>query len=639
MARNGWVTVSAENEIKLALGFFFLILLAADLLSIFSLVHTRRMLAEEQAQRLQSASRAVVARIASTPDTIRIDAAKLREELASLAITGFASTYDQAGFRHASASTAGSRVPVGLFPDRLNLESLSAWEQNDFHSLTQNFGDETYFVRSAAIVPQEGSTGGYLVLAIASNVGRSLSNQLIAAFQLAVVLLCLPLILYLSRWFTLPYREIRKVVAENGIQLPEGSDLRRRMSLAAAFRGIVEQLRTNEHELERLHDLERRRAESFESLSTKIVESIPTGLIGFDRQGKTIISNEQAHRIFGVQSLGRAASDTQMLQSFFRCSEELISTVSETLASGRTFHYRELSVNTGEKGHRMLGVSISPIGKGYSDIQGALCLVSDVTAINELKERIKVREYLSSLGEMAAGLAHEFKNSLATIHGFAQLLQSSNTKAETSAEIAVPVINETQHLTRMVTDFLNFARPQRIQSGSVDLNELVQDCSEEIAPLLESSRVRFTVAGPLPGVRGDRMLLRHALLNLLRNAVESIPEESTLREVTLRTQIIAGSEATETIELEVSDTGCGIAPCVLPKVFVPFFTTKERGHGIGLALVQKIVSGHDGTIHVESTVGKGTTFYCRLPVGLNSKEALNRQADALADESLPVEIA
>lgn len=616
MAGNGRITLSAETEIKLALALFFLVLLAADLFSIYSLVRTRRQLDETQNRVLVAVLENLSNDLSRQGSSQPAPGLEMKNRLRALGLEGSAGFYAADGSLLSQTTTyrdSGSPAPL---PPRIVANSIADSEHASVQ--TAEFDGKRFLTVTKAFRTADGRLAGYVSLAEPLHAGRWISDRFITAFQIAVLFLCLPFIVYLSRWLTRPYREIAQVAAEHDIQLPADGDAPRRRSLADAFREIVQQLRMKERELERVNLIERRRAQSFETLSGRIVESIPSGLIGFDREGRTIISNDQAHRIFQVRSLGPDSAESISCESFFKSSPELTDMVKETLSTGRTFRYRELEANLGAGSRRTLGVSLSPIGRGYKDIQGALCLVSDVTELNDLKERVRVRENLANLGEMAAGIAHEFKNSLATIHGFAQLLQSRSYDAQTSEEIAGSVIDETQHLTQMVTEFLNFAGPQRIAFSDVEMAELIAECKEELAAVTNGSRISLSAEGPLPRVPGDATLLRHAILNLLRNAVEAIPEESARREVRLCTRIVTENEGGQALELEISDTGCGIEPSILSKIFVPFFTTKSKGHGIGLALVQKIFSGHNGSIRVESAPGQGSTFRCRLPLSSKS---------------------
>jgi signal transduction histidine kinase len=192
---------------------------------------------------------------------------------------------------------------------------------------------------------------------------------------------------------------------------------------------------------------------------------------------------------------------------------------------------------------------------------------------------------LESLGEMSAGLAHEFKNSIATLHGYAQLLES------------MELLNEVRNLSSMVTAFLNFARPQPLQMEDVALNELIMECAKELPNVNVVIETTDTTL-----VRADERMLRQALMNLLRNAAEANH----------------GSEKSVFVKLEkntieVRDTGPGIPEANLSKIFIPFFTTKPNGHGIGLALAHRIVTEHGGTLTAANLPAGGAVFTIKLP--------------------------
>jgi signal transduction histidine kinase len=209
-------------------------------------------------------------------------------------------------------------------------------------------------------------------------------------------------------------------------------------------------------------------------------------------------------------------------------------------------------------------------------------LLTDITEITELREQVALKRNLESLGEMSAGLAHEFKNAIATLHGYAQLLDS------------VELLNEVRNLSSMVTAFLNFARPQSLQIEEVSLNELVQDCRTELA----NEKILIDSTDEIV-VRADERMLRQAVINLLRNAAEASPG-SVL--VVIRSKTV-----------EVRDTGPGIPEDHLSKIFIPFFTTKAKGHGIGLALAHRIVTEHGGTLTAANSPTGGAVFTIKLP--------------------------
>ena len=217
---------------------------------------------------------------------------------------------------------------------------------------------------------------------------------------------------------------------------------------------------------------------------------------------------------------------------------------------------------------------------------------------------------------MAAGLAHEFKNSLATIHGYVQLLDAQSTGSASDADRRLTLeasLNEVKLLSKLVTDFLNFARPQDLNLAKVDLRAVIKASIDEVRPQLAGTAIELRVEGEFPHLAGDELLLRRAFINLIRNAAEAIDSNSLKKAIVIAGAVDAGPDR-RYAHVTVGDTGSGISPEDLPRIFIPFFTTKSRGYGIGLALVQKIVVGHGGDVSVARSNITGTVFHCRLPL-------------------------
>jgi signal transduction histidine kinase len=204
---------------------------------------------------------------------------------------------------------------------------------------------------------------------------------------------------------------------------------------------------------------------------------------------------------------------------------------------------------------------------------------------------------MAALGEMSAGIAHEFKNSLATISGYAQMLATSEDAS--ARDFGQRIRNETTNLTRVVSDFLSFARgPQTISRVSVELAPLLEDCARETGVELHISQGADVI------LSGDRTALRQAIVNLFRNSVEAKGDDVRID----ASAVVKDGMA----EIRIKDDGPGIAPDVLEKIFIPFYTTKPTGTGLGLALVHRIVSDHGGKVTVVSGQ-EGTTFILSLP--------------------------
>jgi signal transduction histidine kinase len=284
-------------------------------------------------------------------------------------------------------------------------------------------------------------------------------------------------------------------------------------------------------------------------------------------------------------------------KQLFGSHEELARMVGDCLQTGTVYRRTEIEAISANGKLRRLGATVAPIElPPERGPRGALCLLTDITEVTELREQVALKNNLESLGEMSAGLAHEFKNAIATLQGYAQLLQSMelNDKAQVAAE---SLLNEVRNLSGMVTAFLNFARPQPLQLEDVRVSELITDCAAEL-------RVNSDInVDPLLTVRADERMLRSALLNLMRNGAEANPDGSVS---------VTAEREDGTVVIQVRDTGPGIPPADLQKIFIPFFTTKAKGHGIGLALTHRIVTQHGGTLTAANSPEGGAVFTVRL---------------------------
>jgi signal transduction histidine kinase len=283
-------------------------------------------------------------------------------------------------------------------------------------------------------------------------------------------------------------------------------------------------------------------------------------------------------------------------------------------------------------------------------------MVTDITEVSRLREQVALKRNLESLGEMSAGLAHEFKNAMAALHGYAQFLQSVDSDEHGKAA-AAGLLQEVRNLSEMTTSFLNFARPQPLQLEDVSLDELILDCANELERLFDERRVKLVIeevssaqphrsderdASPTVSegsalrlsvepdaatvhhrdaesaepaqrieVQGDTRMLRQAFLNVIRNAVEAIPDDQADRRVTVGSSI-ENSQEKEWATISIQDTGRGIPTADLQKIFIPFFTTKSEGHGVGLALAHRVISQHGGTLTAENASASGALFTIRL---------------------------
>jgi PAS domain S-box-containing protein len=374
--------------------------------------------------------------------------------------------------------------------------------------------------------------------------------------------------------------------------------------LLHTFQDVVARLKEKEQELQALHLLEKTRADETEALASDIVRSMTTGLVSLDPGGRVVVVNPAAERIFGLEASewrGRLFGDV------FTGSPELMERVEEALHRG-AYHLRgQARYRLGGGRTLHLGVSVIPLLSSGGTPKGALSLLADLTEIVELRERLFLKENLARLGEMAAGIAHEFRNGLATILGNAKLLKGSPPSA--SEAIADAVVAESESLARVVTEFLQFARPEPLHLESVDLNDLLAGLLDELKPRAEESRARLALLGEPVRLEADELLLRKAFSNLIANAIEALAD-ARVEDPSVVVEVKASKGAAM---VRVRDNGPGVDPGSREKIFTPFFTMKEKGTGLGLSVVQKIVVSHNGTVELEET-GSGASFLVRLPL-------------------------
>jgi signal transduction histidine kinase len=479
----------------------------------------------------------------------------------------------------------------------------------------------------------------FAIFALAPGTAVAYRPFLLTAFvvTLFISLVC---IAWLLRGLLRPYSQLvgeakRAPVAHSGKPQNEAA------FVLETFQSVIAQLQDQQDELQRLSDQASQRADSAELFSERIVASMPTGLIAFDSTGKATVMNGPARAL-----LAHEIDAGENCRAVFSTVPALAEMVEACLQSGRLFRREEIVAINGNTGEgKRLGATVAPIDPtSESGSRGALCLITDITEVTRLREQVALKRNLESLGEMSAGLAHEFKNAMAALHGYAQFLQSIDHDEQGQAAAAA-LLQEVRNLSEMITSFLNFARPQPLQMEDVLVDELIRECARELGSLFESRKVKLVIeesfsAPPLhlrergssPTVReglskpnadqsdeaqrieiqADTRMLRQAVLNLLRNAVEAIPDDKTARQVTVRTSI-ESHQGKPWVTISIQDTGDGIVESDLRNIFIPFFTTKSGGHGIGLALAHRVISGHGGTLTVANASEGGAIFTIQMP--------------------------
>ena len=363
-----------------------------------------------------------------------------------------------------------------------------------------------------------------------------------------------------------------------------------------------------EDSLHRLRDQERAmkaRAEASERLSSEIIASLTSGLLVVDHE-----SNVRTLNPAGLTLLGLPGTDWEgSFREVLRGAGALADVLDECLATGRPIVRRSVPMKA-EGGAAYLGVTVSPIRDEHGNAHGAICLFTDLSEVVELEEQLRLKDSLARLGELTAGIAHEFRNGLATIHGYSRLLNLEVLPSDYRPYVQA-IRDETEALGQVVTNFLNFAKPAELTLTPVDMKAIAQRAADEIRSDVRSIGGDVVVHGEFGEVEGDEVLLRQAFSNLCRNALEACLDAKVSPRI-----VIEGvrDRTQEALRISVTDNGPGVDPKVAPTMFRPFFTTKARGTGLGLALVQKIVVTHNGRVTAGNADGGGARLVVSLPL-------------------------
>lgn len=380
----------------------------------------------------------------------------------------------------------------------------------------------------------------------------------------------------------------------------------------ATMQGVITRMKEQERELAELRRQAEQRAKESARLSENVIREMPSGVLVFDRAGFITTANPAVREMLGVDIWSR-----RRYPEILGPESALAGLIRACLESGKTVTRETVEFQTSQGETRILGMSLSPFHGAGREIEGAVCLLTDLTETRRLQDEVRLKEHLAALGAMSAGIAHEFKNSLATISGYAQLLRDGQLPPEPRAH-AERIVSESRLLTQVVTDFLTISKPLAIVARPVDLAALVRAVMDDLAQLEPFKLVQFRLQGDFAEVEGDETLLRQAFMNLLRNSCEALSGETKAGTVSVRAERTREGE-TDYLRICVADTGVGIAAEDRDKIFLPFFTTKKTGTGLGLALVQKIVVAHNGRIQLEeSAPNEATTFSILFPMKASS---------------------
>jgi PAS domain S-box-containing protein len=360
----------------------------------------------------------------------------------------------------------------------------------------------------------------------------------------------------------------------------------------------------------------------------KILNSLRCGILAVDLQRRITAINEIAIRIFELKNQSYVG---QHVEEVLCEQQSLLLTLNDACQMKNLPSRAELDLRLGDGKNRTVGYTISFVKDDEGNVEGISIFFKDLTLVEQLNEQEKLKDRLAALGQMAAGLAHEIRNPLAAIELTASLIKRKMLDQPTHTAQLESIQSEVRKLNKIVTDCLEFVRPVKVSPERVNLPSLLD---ESLATMLSTAdRDDIEIVKnylETPAVPVDYNQMKQVFVNILLNALQALGEPGRIQiscgpsSFFQRNRPYANSGFSEKnlsrqVDLapyawvKIVDNGQGIPEETLSKIFYPFFTTKEKGSGIGLAIAQKIIDSHHGSIDVESEVGRGTTFTIKLP--------------------------
>ena len=403
------------------------------------------------------------------------------------------------------------------------------------------------------------------------------------------------------------------------------------------FSSLIHKLKEKEDELEKLRSLAERRASAAESYNEDILRCVGSGVVTFNMDRVITTFNHAAERMLGIKQDDAVGFPCV---NVFGQANAICRILDESLLLATTISRQEVEFQKKEGANIWIGLSVSPLRDKEGRHTGVIFVFTDLTEIKMLREQGELRKRLAMLGEMSGGIAHELRNSMGTIMGYAKMLSKKFPDEDPSQEEISTIISEVNAMDLIIKELLNYGRNVTPALSPVDLGGLLTKAIDTTIGKFKDHNIDVDLSIlDLPVVNMDEVLMRQALQNIIQNGLEAMPNGGKLK-IGARSHVSECSivkdekfpplkkggkggfeeggferlsPSAEGVEIIISDTGVGIPKDKLDKIFLPFYTTKPRGTGMGLALVHKIILSHGGNIAVESEAGKGTTFRIHLP--------------------------
>jgi len=341
--------------------------------------------------------------------------------------------------------------------------------------------------------------------------------------------------------------------------------------------------------------------------TSKLLETMDNAVISVDNKGKIKTFNPKSEEIFSKKKEEVLNKDCQEVLNLNILGESIFK---KCLLEKKNISQEIILEEKGLK-KKILDLNSSFLTDKSGEITGVVAVIRDVTEIKDLNEEVARHKRLAALGKLSAGIAHEIRNPLSSIRGLAQFVYNSFSKTDERKEDLNTIIQEVDRLNKLVVQVLDFAKLKKPSLTRFSLNDLIRKIAELFKLEIKDKQVKFSLelSPDISQIQADEDQVRQILMNVIINAIQAISKKG---EVKIKTEkaLLKGEP---TIKLIIEDSGIGITEKDFNQIFDPFFSTKEKGSGLGLSIVYKLVEAHQGEIKVESKEGKGTKFVIFLP--------------------------
>jgi len=341
--------------------------------------------------------------------------------------------------------------------------------------------------------------------------------------------------------------------------------------------------------------------------TSKLLETMDNAVISVDNKGKIKTFNRKSEEIFNKKKEEILNKDCQEVLNLNILGESIFK---KGLLEKKNIIQEIILEEKGLK-KKILDLNSSFLTDESGEITGMVAVIRDVTEIKDLNEEVARHKRLAALGKLSAGIAHEIRNPLSSIRGLAQFVYNSFSKTDERKEDLNTIIQEVDRLNKLVVQVLDFAKLKKPNLTPLSLNDLIRNIAELFKLEIKDKQIKFDLelSPDISQIQADEDQVRQITMNVIINAIQAIPKKGEIK-IKTESALLKGEPA---IKLIIEDSGIGITEKDFSQIFDPFFSTKDKGSGLGLSIVYKLVEGHQGEIKVESKEGKGTRFVIFLP--------------------------